>query len=399
LGWLGGADRVDIDAFTEEWQGLSARALKELAASEAQLRSIFEQAAVGVALFESATDRFRRINQRYCGIVGYSVEEMRERNFMVLTHEQDLPAQVENMNRLVAGDIGEFSVEVRYYRKDRSLVWVNLTVSPTWRPGEKPECCIAVVEDITARKQAQQALLAAREELEEKVRERTEKLRQAERLAGIGEMFTGLAHESRNALQQSQACLDILSLKLGGVPEVDGLLADIQRSQDHIHQLYERVRNYAALIKLKREPVELTKLVDEAWEHLAALRKGRSVRLQHEPPGGTWMAAVDRLALGQVLRNVLENALQACPDPVEVNVTWSRVEHNGRPAVQIALRDNGPPLPPDVRRRLFQPFFTTRRRGTGLGLAIARRLVEAHDGTMTLGPAPQTEIVIIVPEG
>ena len=102
------------------------------------------------------------------------------------------------------------------------------------------------------------------------VRQETEeKLRQAERLAAIGEMIAGLAHESRNALQQSQACLELLALKVDHWPDIADLVADVQKAQDHLHYLYEEVRGYAAPIKLHQERVDLGQLLRETWEQLA----------------------------------------------------------------------------------------------------------------------------------
>ena len=108
---------------------------------------------------------------------------------------------------------------------------------------------------------------------------------------------------------------------------------------------------------------------------------------------------VDRQSVGQVFRNVLENALSACPDPVEVRTQWSEAESNGRPALLISLRDNGPGLTPEVRRKIFDPFFTTKTQGTGLGMAIAKRIVEAHGGQLEVGPdaGRGAEILIRLP--
>ncbi len=120
--------------------------------SEQRLRTIFEQAAVGVALIDSHSGQFIRINRRYCDMLGYSIEEMSSgRTFQEITHPDDLQADLDNMARLLAGEIREFSLEKRYAHKDGSIVWVNLTVSPTWSPGEEPRYHVAVVEDITER--------------------------------------------------------------------------------------------------------------------------------------------------------------------------------------------------------------------------------------------------------
>src|SRR5262249_12176498 len=108
---------------------------------------------------------------------------------------------------------------------------------------------------------------------------------------------------------------------------------------------------------------------------------------------------VDQFRLGQVFRNILENALAACPDPVEIKVTCVRIEMDGQPAVQIAFRDNGPGLNAEQRQRIFDPFFTTKAKGTGLGMAIARRIVEAHGGQIAVGAGTErgAEIIVTLP--
>ena len=123
--------------------------------SERIFRAIFEQTAVGVAQIVSETGAFVRINRRYAEFVGYTVPEMEQLTFQAITHPADLPEDLDNMRRLLAGEIREFSREKRYYHKDGSIVWGNLTVSPMWRVGEPPDHHIAIVEDITDRKRAE----------------------------------------------------------------------------------------------------------------------------------------------------------------------------------------------------------------------------------------------------
>ena len=150
-------------------------------------RAIFEQAAVGVAQVETASGRFVRVNQRYCDLVGYPRAELERLNFQTLTYPEDLPADLDNMRRLVAGEIREFTREKRYRRRDGHIVWVNVTVSPLWAPGEAPEFHVAVAEDITARKEMAaeveqrnrqlQCLLVQHERAEDLLRESEARLR------------------------------------------------------------------------------------------------------------------------------------------------------------------------------------------------------------------------------
>ncbi len=155
------------------------RVEETLRQNEEKLRAIFEQAAVGVAQIETATGRFARINDRYCDIVGITAEEMTATTFMAITHPDDLQADLDNMERLKAGKIRDFSIEKRYIRPDGSEVWVDLTVSPMWKAGQQPDYHIAVVEDISERKRAEEALQQAHEELEGRVAERTTELTEA----------------------------------------------------------------------------------------------------------------------------------------------------------------------------------------------------------------------------
>jgi len=126
----------------------------ELQKSEARFRALFEQAAVGVAQVITETGRFVHINQKYCAIVGYSQTEMMRLTIYQLIHPDDLQFDLDNMTRLKNGEIREFSMDKRYFHKSGRILWVNLTVSPMWRTGETPDFHIAIVTDITLRKQA-----------------------------------------------------------------------------------------------------------------------------------------------------------------------------------------------------------------------------------------------------
>jgi PAS domain S-box-containing protein len=149
--------------------------------SEQLFRAIFEQAAVGVALIETATGRFLRVNQRYCEIVGLSRNDLTATTFMAITHPDDLQADLSNTAELKGGRIRDFSMEKRYFRSDGSIVWVDLTVSPLWEAGEQPSFHIAVVQDITERKQAEQNLAKLNATLEQQVAQRTSELEESRR--------------------------------------------------------------------------------------------------------------------------------------------------------------------------------------------------------------------------
>ncbi|MGK7875030.1 MAG: PAS domain S-box protein [Xenococcaceae cyanobacterium] len=157
------------------------RALRE---SEVRFRSLFEQAAVGVAQVRSNGEWFLT-NQKLCDILGYTKEELLGHRFQEITHPEDLPATEEYMRSLLAGEIETFSLETRYIRRDGSIIWVNMTASmgSEGKSGDSHPVAepylIIVFQDITDRKQAEAALQQLNQELETRVEERRSELRQA----------------------------------------------------------------------------------------------------------------------------------------------------------------------------------------------------------------------------
>ena len=130
-----------------------------LRASEEQFRTLFNQAPIGIAIIDSITGKIYKANQKYADIVGLSVEQMQQIDWMQITHPDDIQADLDNMALMNAGKINGFTMEKRYFRSDGSIVWVNLTVSPLrfhFRQNHPHHHCI--IEDITARKTTEQKL-------------------------------------------------------------------------------------------------------------------------------------------------------------------------------------------------------------------------------------------------
>jgi PAS domain S-box-containing protein len=152
LYWLG----VQYDVTDQK------RAEEELKESEERFRATFEQAAVGMALVDLG-GRWLRVNQKLSEIVGYSGEELLQMTFQDITYPDDLDTDLEQVRRLLAGEIETYSMEKRYLKKDGTIVWINLTASLGRNPNGAPRHFIAVVEDISERKQAQEALRRSEE--------------------------------------------------------------------------------------------------------------------------------------------------------------------------------------------------------------------------------------------
>ncbi len=248
-------------------QNITERVMAEqkLRESEERFRAIFEQAAVGVAQIDTSTGRFIRVNQKYGDIVGLEPEELMATTFMAITHQDDLQADLDNMQRLREGVIRQFSLEKRYIRRDGSLVWVNLTVSPLWETGQPPNYHIAVVEDITERRQAENTL----RESEKKLRLLADQLLTAqedERKRISSELHDELGH----ALLTLK--LDLRSIEKQLLPEQQALAEEVESVLGYIDEVIKNVRRlYLGLSPGDLEDLGLTaalkSLIDEFSHH------------------------------------------------------------------------------------------------------------------------------------
>jgi two-component system sensor kinase FixL len=312
-------------------------------------------------------------------LTGYTAGEALAQDFSRFLPESHYGIVADEIRRIFAGTPSR-GFETPILCKDGSRRWMVWNAERLEEYEGQPGL-LAVGQDITPLKQAQEQAV------------------QAERLAAIGQMMTGLAHESGNALARSQSCLEMLTWEVEDRPEALDLIQRIQKAQDHLKQLYEDVRNYAAPIRLERDVWDVSGIWRQAWENLAMRRQARDASVSADPGGGNLHCNVDPFRLEQVFRNIFENSLAACADPVRIKIRSTPAWLDGRSAVQIAVQDNGPGLSPEQRQRIFDPFFTTKTKGTGLGMAIAKRILEAHHGRIAVGPAVGggAEILISLP--
>jgi PAS domain S-box-containing protein len=246
---------------------------------------------------------------------------------------------------------------------------------------DKGPAVLAVGQDFTAWRDAQKRVL------------------QSERLAGIGQMVTGIAHESRNALQWIQSSTEMLELVNADNEKALRHIQRIQAAQDNLQRLFDEVRNFAAPIHLEFATCRLDATWREAWSSLEAMWHDRDAALIASTDGVDLTVSVDRFRMVQLFRNLLENSLAACRDPVRIQVFCRDAQFQQQPAVDVCIRDNGPGLAPEVCRNVFEPFYTTKTKGTGLGMAIARRIVTAHGGHISVGNAVAegAEFVVTLP--
>jgi two-component system sensor kinase FixL len=336
--------------------------------SELQLQSLFENALDGFVIFDDG-ETIIDANPAACSMLAMARHELIGKHLKGLLEPSINPDSDRERLFSPLTPQGERSLRCR----NGQQLQVEHQVTFNFSPGLH----LVSIRDITERKRSEQRAM------------------QAERLAAIGETMTALAHESRNALQRSFACLEMLALEVEDRPAALDLLARARKAQDQLRQLYEEVRQWAAPINLQAEPTDLTEIWREAWHNVMQVHRSKKVKLQ-ETVTCKPLCRVDPSKIGQVFRNIFENAVEVSPDSSIVELHCTQGETN---ELIISVRDLGPGLTSEQLARAFEPFFTTKTKGTGLGLAIAKRIVQAHQGAISASSSSGACIQLTIPRG
>lgn len=212
----------------------------------------------------------------------------------------------------------------------------------------------------------------------------------AERLAELGSLTGGLAHEIRNPLSTVQLNLQLLREDLDqaaaarpGGPVTPKTLRRVETVFGEVGRLrliLDDFLRYAGRLELDRHPTDLGELLGELVDFFAPQAQAHKIRLQLDAPPAPVVASVDAKLVKQAVLNLLLNAVEATPPGGAITLTPRKV---GRRA-EIEVVDTGPGIPTDRQPRIFDAYYTRRKGGTGLGLAMSRRIAEEHGGTLTV---------------
>jgi signal transduction histidine kinase len=246
---------------------------------------------------------------------------------------------------------------------------IGITVSPLFDDRGELHGAICLFTDLTA------------------VKDLEEQLRLKDSLATVGELTAGIAHEFRNGLATIHGyskLFDLQALPASYRPYVEGIRAEAES----LGQVVTNFLNFARPAQLTLSEVDLGAICDRAAEEFRA--DARALGGDVELHGDFGVVEGDEVLLRQAFSNLLRNALEACTGASATPkiVIESEVDRGSRVS-RIAITDNGPGIAPDLRERVFRPFFTSKRNGTGLGLALVQKIIVFHNGRVTVGTAPQ----------
>ncbi len=389
-----------------------------LRASEERMRLFFERQVVGAAI-TTPEKGWQQVNDKLCQMLGYSREELADLTWAKLTHPEDLAADVAQFNRMLSGAIEGYSLEKRFIRKDGNVVHTQLSVGCVRRPDKTVDYVLALLADITERKQMEEELRRSKDELEHRVQERTGELSHSkEELEVVNEelqveltqherlekdlitakeaaeeavrvkaaFMANMSHELRTPMN---AVIGMTSLLLDEklTPEQNDYVETIRSGGESLMALINDILDFSKMEREKTEielqDIDLRQCVEEALDLLAKNASEKDIDLAYVFEEGMPEAIIgDPTRLRQVLENLLGNAIKFTGHG-EVVLTVAP-EQNGK--IHFSVRDTGIGIPSDKMKLLFLPFsqvdpsITRGYDGAGLGLAISKKLVELMGG-------------------
>ncbi|HXJ91977.1 MAG TPA: PAS domain S-box protein [Terriglobia bacterium] len=381
-------DGIELDV-TERKRAEEAR--RE---SEERFRTTFENAGIGMAVVD-LQGRLLQCNGALQTMLGYTDDELRRMAFTEFTHPDDRDLDMTLYQELIAGKRDKYEIEKRYVRKNGQVIWGHLTGSLVKDPEGVARYGVGMVEDITERKRAEDALRKLNAELEERVMERTQQLNLTNRELEVRntelsasnqelEAFSySVAHDLRAPLRQIQGFSHLLLESHGTdlVSEAHKYIRNIIDGSQHMGRLIDDLLDLSRLGRraLRLEVSSLAALVEDARRDLAREVDGRDVYWQIEDLP---LVECDAALMRQVFVNLISNALKYTQgrQPALIQIGQTKLE--GAPVVFV--KDNGVGFNMKYADKLFGVFQRLHRReefeGTGIGLATVKRIIEKHGG-------------------
>lgn len=328
-----------------------------------------------IVAFTDAAGRITNVNDKFCEISKYSREEIIGKNHRVLNsgyHSKEFFKDL--WSTISAGKV--WKGEIRNRAKDGTFYWVDTTIVPFLNEDDVPYQYLAIRNDITERKKTEEVL------------------HRQDKLAAVGQLAAGVAHEIRNPLTSMKGYTEFLQLDEKD-PERQEFLDIIL---DEIERVNSIVEDFMVLAKPKAVELKEKNVVPVMQNVLSLLEfeaRKKNVHLHFDCNREIIQIECDENRLKQVFLNFIKNGIEAMPTGGDLNVSIDIQDKN----VQIAIKDSGIGIPAEKLKKLGEPFYTTKKNGNGLGLMVSFKIIESHNGKVFVESEPNkgTTFNIVLP--
>ncbi|MGG5253999.1 PAS domain S-box protein [Neobacillus sp. SM06] len=347
--------------------------LKQTLKENADIRFALDQSTI--VAFTDAKGIITGVNEKFCEISKYSREEIIGKTHRVLNsghHSKEFFRQL--WKTIEEGKV--WKGEIQNKAKDGTLYWVDTTIVPFLDEHGVPYQYLAIRNDITERKKTEEIL------------------HRQDKLAAVGQLAAGVAHEIRNPLTSMKGYTEFLQLDEKD-PERQEFLNIIL---DEIERVNGIVEDFMVLAKPKAVELEEKNVVPVMMNVLSLLEfeaRKKNVHLHFDCEQEIIQIECDENRLKQVFLNFIKNGIEAMPNGGDLTVSIEIRENN----VHISIQDTGVGIPAEKLEKLGEPFFTTKKNGNGLGLMVSFKIIESHNGKVYVESEPNkgTTFNILLP--
>lgn len=355
---------------------------------DAEMQAVWQHAGLGVALIDR-DGYITRMNPAFERLFGAANAAYKGTLFTACSNPEDRGAERTRFARLMASAEAAYQNEHRFARHDGTLFWGRVTVSAIRDQAGHPTGALAILEDVSERRQAEQDLRVSEE-----------KLRRAQKLEAIGRLVAGVAHNFNNLLTVTRGYAELLLSRHPDADRDHDDLEEIRTAADRGATLARQLLTFGRRHDARARHIDLNRVLGDLREMLLRVIR-EDIRLTIQPASRPATVLIDPHDVEQLLLNLVINARDALPMggqitidlevgdyPIEASDTSDAAP---REVVRLRVSDTGMGMTPEVRARLFEPFFTTKDvgQGTGLGLAFVDGVVRHHHGAIEVASTPE----------
>jgi PAS domain S-box-containing protein len=328
-----------------------------------------------IVAFTDARGIITGVNEKFCEISKYSREDLIGQDHRILNSGFHSKEFFKNLWKII-GEGHVWKGEIRNKAKDGTFYWVDTTIVPFLNESGKPYQYVAIRSDITERKKAEEVM------------------HRQDKLAAVGQLAAGVAHEIRNPLTSMRGYAEFLQLDEKDPERLEFLNIIL----DEIERVNSIVEDFMVLAKPKAVELEEKNVVPVIKNVVSLLEfeaRKKNVRFHFECDHEIIQIECDENRLKQVFLNFIKNGIEAMPNGGDLHVKTFIHDNN----VQISIQDTGVGIPKEKLNKLGEPFFTTKKNGNGLGLMVSFKIIESHNGKVFVESEPNkgTTFNILLP--
>lgn len=341
--------RTDISALKTAEANLK-ESLKEIN----EIKFALDQSSI--IAFTDEKGIITNVNEKFCEISKYSREELVGQNHSILNSGLHSKEFFKSLWKTI-GKGNVWKGEIRNKAKDGTYYWVHTTIVPFLNENSRPYQYLAIRNDITERKKTEEVL------------------HRQDKLAAVGQLAAGVAHEIRNPLTSMKGYTEFLQLDETNEERQEFLSIIL----DEIERVNNIVEDFMVLAKPKAVELEEKNIIPVIKNVLSLLEfeaSKRNVNIHFEYEQEIIQIECDENRLKQVFLNFVKNGIEAMPDGGDITVRASIMDSQ----VQISIQDTGVGIPEEKLKNIGEPFYTTKQNGNGLGLMVSFKIIESHNG-------------------